>query len=101
MTEYWFARRFPVGNPRGGMAPVGWKGWAVVGGFVLLDLTGTAALVVMALNDRLWLGLGMFAAMTAIGGASLIYSALTKGDPNRTVAEYRALRAVKGGSLVR
>jgi hypothetical protein len=34
MTEYWFARRFPVGSPRAGMSPVHWKGYAVVAIYV-------------------------------------------------------------------
>ena len=34
MTEYWFARRFPVGNPRNAMAPVSEQGWNVVRRFI-------------------------------------------------------------------
>lgn len=100
MTEYWFARRFKRGSSRSAMAPVSWKGWAVVAAFLALDLVGTAALAIMVLNDRLWLGVGMFAAMMVIGGGGFIYFAMTKGDPNRTVDDYRAARAAKRGSLV-
>jgi hypothetical protein len=100
VTEYWFARRFKPGSSRSAMAPVSWKGWAVFGAFLVLDLIGTAALAIMVMNDRLWLGVGMFVAMTAIGGGALIYFAMTKGDPSKTVDDYRAERAAKRGSLV-
>lgn len=32
--DKWFARRFPVGNPRNAMSPVNRAGYAVVVGFV-------------------------------------------------------------------
>jgi hypothetical protein len=35
MTEYWFARRYPLSSPRRAMAPVHWKGWLVMLSYAL------------------------------------------------------------------
>ena len=49
MTEYWFARRFPVGHPRSSMSPINDKGWAVVRAFVWWMAGGALGAIALAL----------------------------------------------------
>ena len=87
-NEYWFARRFPLGDGRSGMAPVHWKGWMVAVGFVAaLAISGAFGAWLMSLGQTIKgaaaFGLGAF-------GASLgfIRVANTKGDHVNCVADY-------------
>jgi hypothetical protein len=91
-TEYWFARRFPVGSPRNSMAPVSRKAmyiaWAFVGGMVL----GGLCFLFLGLNGQLIGGAIVFALMAAASGSMFIGMAVTKGDKQHTVDDYKAGR---------
>lgn len=89
MTEYWFARRFPVGNPRNAMSPVHWKGYAVVAAYVTLLVLGGVAFAWLGASERLILGAVIFAAVALVGASLFIGLSITKGDKTRTVADYR------------
>ena len=89
MTEYWFARRFPVGNPRNAMTPVHWKGYAVIAVYVTLLTLGGLAFAWFGASGKLILGAVLFA-VAAVAGASLFIGlSSVKGDKTRTAAEYR------------
>jgi hypothetical protein len=86
--EYWFARRFPLGDHRKAMAPVHWKGYAAAVVYMLALLAGGGAFVYFGVTDRLMLGVVIFT-IVAIGAAFwFITTARIHGDPVRTVAEY-------------
>ncbi|VXC45361.1 conserved hypothetical protein [Oceanicaulis sp. 350] len=95
MTQYWFARRRAedIGKPafKGRFYPIVWQGWAVVGVFL-----GAMALGVLLLFESARLGAGLvmslipFIMLTAFGVGTLMLATVSKGDPNRTVAQYRA-----------
>jgi hypothetical protein len=89
MSEYWFARRFPVGNPRNAMAPVHWKGYAIVAAYVTLLVLGGVAFAWFGAGGNLIFGAAVFAAAAIIGASLFIGLSYTKGDKTRTVAEYR------------
>lgn len=89
MTEFWFARRFPVGNPRNAMAPVHWKGYAVVAAYVTLLVLGALGFAWFGASGDLILGAVLFAAAAVVGASLFIILSSTKGDKARTVAEYR------------
>ena len=89
MTEYWFARRFPVGNPRNAMAPVHWKGYAIVAAYVTLLVLGGLVFAWLGAGGQLILGAAIFAAAAVVGASLFIGLSVTKGDKTRTVAEYR------------
>lgn len=89
VTEYWFARRFPVGNPRNAMAPVHWKGYAIVATYVTLLVLGGLAFAWLSAGGRAILGAAIFAAAAVIGASLFISLSSAKGDKTRTVAEYR------------
>jgi hypothetical protein len=89
MTEYWFARRFPVGSPRNAMAPVHWKGYAIVAVYVTLLVLGGMAFAWLGASGDLIKGAVIFGASALIGAGLFIFLSNSKGDKTRTVAEYR------------
>jgi hypothetical protein len=89
MTEYWFARRFPVGSPRNAMAPVHWKGYAIVAVYVTLLALGGVAFAWLGASGELIKGAVIFAAAAVVGAGLFIGLSSIKGDQTRTVAEYR------------
>jgi hypothetical protein len=89
MREYWFARRFPIGAMRSGMAPVHWKGWAVSLGFM-------AAMCIGGLGAWWFIGRGdvtkgaiVFGVVAFVSAVGFIGVAHKKGDHIRTAADYR------------
>lgn len=89
MTEYWFARRFPLGHPRAGMSPIHWKGYAVVAAFVMTLVIGGIAFAWLGASDRMPEGVAIFAFLAFLGTAFYLTVARQKGDRVRTVADYR------------
>lgn len=89
MTEYWFARRFPLGHPRASMAPVHWKGWAMFAAFVAAMIVGGLGWVLTGLSGSWLMGAVVFASLTALGAGMLLMSVAQHGDTQRTVDDYR------------
>ena len=89
VTHYWFARRFPVGNPRNAMSPVNWKGYLAT--LVFVSVLGAAGFAFA------WLGASgeMLKGVLIFAGAAIVCTAVflgvvnAKGDVNRTVADYK------------
>ncbi len=88
MTEYWFARRFPVGDRRKSMAPVHWKGFAASAVYVAVLSIGGLAFAWMGAGGYLVQGTIVFVVAALVGAGWFITVARAKGDPNRTVADY-------------
>ncbi len=93
MREYWFARRFPVGDPRRAMAPVHWKGYLVAGIFVAALLIGALAFAWMGARGQIVQGAVAFIIAAAVGMVWFIGVAERTCDKTRTVAEYQKERA--------
>jgi hypothetical protein len=89
VREYWFARRFPVGNPRNAMAPVHWKGYAIVAVYVTLLVLGGLGFAWFGAGGKLILGAAIFAAAALVGASLFIGLSSARGDKTRTAAEYR------------
>jgi hypothetical protein len=87
--EYWFARRFPIGSPRAGLAPVHWKGYAVVAIYVVVLLAGALAFAWFGAHDNMMEGIAFFVLAAFLGGIFYITVARQKGDRVRTVADYK------------
>lgn len=87
--EIWFARRFPVGHPRTGMAPVHWKGWMMFAVFIACMAVGALGFVLSAIGGQFLWGVVVFAAMTAMGAGMLLIAVAQHGDQQKTVAEYK------------
>lgn len=87
--EYWFARRYPLGNPRQAYAPVHWKGYAVSLIFVTALTAGGVAFAWFGANDNLFMGIMIFIGVAILAGAWFTLTAKANGDPVRTVAEYK------------
>ncbi|MEZ5996275.1 MAG: hypothetical protein R3C25_11040 [Hyphomonadaceae bacterium] len=88
-AEYWFARRFPLGQMRSGMAPVHWKGWAVVAAFVAALAAGGLLWAWFAARGDNGRGVFAFALMSAGAALGFIRTANKKGDHVHCVADYR------------
>ena len=94
-TEYWFAR-YRL-NPTGrGVMPLNWKGRAVIQGFVLGIVGGALLFLPLAVwAHQVVPGAIVFAICAIAAGATFIWAAMTKSDPVKTVADYRASGALK------
>lgn len=91
--EYWFARRFPIGQARMGMAPVHWKGWAVVVSYAIGLLAAAAAATWLALTDQIIMAAAVFIVFAFVLSLWFIGASHKKGDHARTVADYRQERS--------
>jgi hypothetical protein len=87
--EYWFARRFPLGNPRSAMGPVHWKGWAITFLFVSILSAGGMAFAWLGASGQMVEGVTIFAATAVIAMGGFLTIVSLKSDKTRTVAEYR------------
>lgn len=88
MTQPWFARRFPLGDMRSGMAPVHWKGWAVALAFVAALAIAGGVFWWFAARDQAVKGAFTFAILAAGAGLGFIRVANKKGDHIHCVADY-------------
>lgn len=88
MSEVWFARRFPLGDMRSGMAPVNWKGWLVAVGFVAGMGIGAALFCWFAGNDQMMKGALSFAGVAAVAALGFIRVAHQKGDHVNCIRDY-------------
>lgn len=98
MSGFWFARRFPVGDPRNAVAPVSREGRAVALAFIGAMAVGAVVFAVMAFAGQVILGAASFAVIAGLGGAGFIIAANQKLDRNHTVDDYKAGRAGPGSS---
>ncbi len=92
-TEYWFARRFPLGDGRNAMAPVHWKGWLVALGFGFILTIGAVLFAWLGAHEQIVKGAAMFIVTAIVGMVWFIGMSQRKGDPVRTVADYKKDRA--------
>jgi predicted branched-subunit amino acid permease len=88
--DYWFARRFTYDHPRASMAPVTREGWMVVWAFIACILLGGILFGLCMFAGMPVIGIVLFVLFAFAGGAGFILLANLKGDPERTVAEYRS-----------
>ncbi|HWA00725.1 MAG TPA: hypothetical protein VG841_10475 [Caulobacterales bacterium] len=89
MSEYWFARRHPIGAMRGGMSPVHWKGWAARAVYGTILIAAVAGAAWGAMNDHVALGVALLVALPFAGTLWLVQTIHKKGDHAHTAAEYR------------
>lgn len=93
MTEYWFARRFPLGHGRAGMTPISWKGWLVVATFFAVLAIAIGVAIFMNATGRTIEGVEIFGIAMFVD--FLWYGTTTRrrGDRIRTVSDYRKDKA--------
>src|SRR5690606_12679479 len=89
MSEYWFARRYPLGNPRNAMAPVHWKGWVMSAVFVAALAAGGVTFAWLGASGRMAAGIGVFVLVAFVATAWFIMLVRANGDRVRTVEDYR------------
>jgi len=89
MSRHWFARRFPVGDPRNAMAPVSREGHLVAWAFVGAMALGAIGFGLFALANLFVVGMIFFVGIAAVAATAFILIASARGDTARTVADYR------------
>jgi hypothetical protein len=87
--EYWFARRYPLGDSRQAVSPVHWKGYAMTAIYTIALFTGGGLFVYFGMDDQLLIGVAVFAGVALVAGVWFVLTAKANGDPVRTVAEYK------------
>lgn len=93
MSDFWFARRYPVGDRRNALAPVTTEGRRVVLAFVAAVIVGAIVFAVMAISGDVMLGAATFAVIAGLAGGGFILVANQKLDRNHTVDDYKTGRA--------
>lgn len=88
--DYWFART-RAGSTRG-LTPVRGSGWLVIAAFVGCMAGGGALFGYFMFQNRVLPGVVLYVLLVLIGAGQFIYFAVTKTDPTRTVADYRAMK---------
>jgi membrane protein implicated in regulation of membrane protease activity len=90
-NRYWFARRFPVGQPGDRMDPVSREGWMVVWVFAAALVAGFVALLVFTLAfQKPLIGFIILLVLTSLGMTALLMLSKQRGDHKHTAAEYKA-----------
>lgn len=89
---YWFARRFPLGDPRKSVAPVSAMGWIMIAAFVFDMIAGAALFLWLATIDQPFMGVLSFLVLTASGWGALMFLVRRKSDHQHTVEDYKAGR---------
>lgn len=89
-AEFWFARRFPLGDPRQGYAPVHWKGWASMLGFAVALAAGGGYFFWDAVMEENFVqGVAVFVVLTFAAFAWIQLVVRANSDTLHTVAEYK------------
>lgn len=105
--KFWFARRFPLSDPRNSMSPVSPEGFRVAWTFMWLMVAGAAAWALLAglavwsiyasgIGPLAWV-LGVLGPIVFIGCAIygtwyFIMHAKNRGDQQHTLEDYKAGR---------
>ena len=92
--DAWFARRKPVGHASHAMAPVHWKGWAVIIAFLVAIQIGGVVFMALAQQGALIQGITAFVALTVLGASGFLVALHAKGDTTRSVADYRKAKHI-------
>lgn len=95
---YWFARNIRVGHVGRdrygkGVMPIAWQGRAVIAGFVAAMLLGGLSMLLIGLYTRFFpLGIAIFVTLAFGGAGTFLWAVVTKSDPDKSIADYRAER---------
>ena len=95
-NRYWFARRFPVGQPGDRMDPISREGWMVVWGFATALVVGFIALAVSTLVlQKPLLGFVVLLILASFGMTALLMLTKQRGDQKHTAEDYRQGRVTQ------
>ena len=90
-NRYWFARRFPVGQPGDRMDPISREGWMVVWSFGGALVAGFLALLVFTLAfQRPLIGFIILLVLSSFAMTAMLMLSKQRGDQKHTAAEYKA-----------
>jgi mannose-6-phosphate isomerase-like protein (cupin superfamily) len=92
MTEYWYARRFPVGHWRNAMAPISPKARRVIWVFAGGITAGMLAFFISGFAGYWQIGALIFAVLAAYSSWYYFVVPIRRFDRHHTVEDYRAGR---------
>jgi mannose-6-phosphate isomerase-like protein (cupin superfamily) len=98
VTEYWFARRFPVGHWRNAMAPISPKARRVTRVFAGGMAAGMLAFFIFGLIGHWRIGAGIFAVLAAYSGWYYLFVPIKRFDRQHTVEDYITGRVGQGAA---
>jgi len=87
--DVWFARRFPVGNPRNALAPVSREGWIVAWVFVGAMVLAALIFIYLTYREQFATGLILFIVISMAAGIFFVVVASKKSDLTRTLEDYK------------
>jgi hypothetical protein len=93
VSEYWFARRFPVGHARNAIAPVTRQGWLAFGAWGAAMLAGSGVFLWLAVSGAFFGGLVVFVVVAIVATWILMAVVWRHSDNARTVEDYRRIPA--------
>lgn len=105
MTDYWFARRYAINDPRRDVVPISAEGWSAVWSFVGWLVGGFIAAVIVALIGvflipYLWIAAPIIYVICVVVGVRIyLGAARDHGDQTHTAADYHSGRVALDGRL--
>lgn len=95
-NRYWFARRFPVGQPGDRMDPISREGWMVVWSFAAALVAGFLALLVFTLAfQKPLIGFIILLVLASFGMTAMLMLSKQRGDQKHTAADYKQGRVTQ------
>lgn len=92
MAKYWFARQFPLSEPKATrVGPVSTEGLMVVTFFAAALIAGAAGLLIFTFAYHIPLiGIGLLFGFGLVGLAVFMVAVAMRSDHQHTVAEYKS-----------
>ena len=95
-NRYWFARRFPVGQPGDRMDPISREGWLVVWSFAAALVAGFLALLVFTLAfQKPLIGFIILLILASLSMTALLMLSKQRGDQQHTADDYKQGRVTQ------
>jgi len=89
-NRYWFARRFPVGQPGDRMDPISREGWLVVWSFAAALVAGFLALLVFTLAfQKPLIGFIILLLLSSFAMTAMLMLSKQRGDQKHTADDYK------------
>jgi hypothetical protein len=92
VSDYWFARRYPVGSGRNAVSPVSREGRLVFVYWAVAMFVGALAWAFLAWRGVFFGGLIVYVVVVVLASLLLFMAVMRKSDHTRTVADYRAIQ---------
>ena len=90
--RYWFARVYPLSDPRKSLIPIAWQGWVVTAVFMFGALFSVASAFMLYDAGYGWWALLTTPVIFIVSAFFYVTAVATTGDIERTALEHRERR---------